>query len=124
MIKRDIRRWAAVAGWLGICAIAVLSLVPGSLRPHTPLPGPLEHMTAYALSGAAFAVARTQMRFRLSMFVGMTAAAFVFEALQILVPGRSAAVSDAIASSSGAALGLLIGAFFSYWFLQESERPV
>ena len=47
MIEADqVRRLAALAGWLGIVVIAVLSLVPGDYRPHTFLPGPAEHVLA------------------------------------------------------------------------------
>ena len=42
---------AMVMGWIGVVAIAVLSLVPGSLRPHTGLPGQMEHALAYGLTG-------------------------------------------------------------------------
>jgi len=34
-------------GWLAVIVIAILSLVPGDIRPHTGAPGALEHLAAY-----------------------------------------------------------------------------
>ena len=47
---------AIVMGWTGFVAIMVLSLVPGSLRPHTGFPGQMEHALAYGLIGALLCV--------------------------------------------------------------------
>jgi hypothetical protein len=46
-------RVAPLAGFAGIAAITILSLVPGSERPHTGLPGHAEHFAAYACTGFA-----------------------------------------------------------------------
>ena len=113
MIEADqVRRLAALAGWLGIVIIAVLSLVPGDYRPHTFLPGPAEHVLAYALTGMALAVGYPQNRHRILWLLGLSAGGAVFEVLQIWDPGRSPSVIDAAACSSGTALGLFFGALF------------
>ena len=52
-------RWA---GWVGVLAIAVLSLVPRSARPHTGAPSQLEHYAAYLLVGFFFALGYSQKR--------------------------------------------------------------
>jgi hypothetical protein len=111
LIKAEqIARISAVAGWLGVLIIAILSLVPGKLRPHTVLPGPLEHTLAYALAGAALAFGYRGMDFRLLCLVGLGAGSVVLEILQASIPGRSPSAVDVVASSSGAALGMLLGA--------------
>jgi hypothetical protein len=42
---------ARAAGFFGVLAIIVLSLVPGAYRPHTGLPGVAEHFIAYYSTG-------------------------------------------------------------------------
>ena len=123
MIEADqVRRLAALAGWLGIVVIAVLSLVPGDYRPHTFLPGPAEHVLAYALTGMALAVGYPQTRPRVLWFLGLSAAGAVFEVLQLWDPGRSPSLIDAAACSSGAALGLFFGALVSRLWSANFER--
>jgi hypothetical protein len=41
------------AGFFGVLAIIVLSLVPGAYRPHTGLPGQAEHFIAYCSTALA-----------------------------------------------------------------------
>jgi hypothetical protein len=72
LIKTEqIGRISAVAGWLAVLIIAILSLVPGNLRPHTVLPGPLEHTLAYALTGAALAFGYRGIDFRFLCLGGL-----------------------------------------------------
>ena len=47
---------ARAAGFFGVLAIIVLSLVPGTYRPHTGLPGVAEHFIAYCSTAFAFAL--------------------------------------------------------------------
>ena len=123
LIKAEqIARISAVAGWLGVLIIAILSLVPGNLRPHTVLPGPLEHTLAYALTGAALAFGYRRMDFRLLCLVGLSAGSVVLEILQASVPGRSPSAVDAVASSSGAALGMLLGAVLWKLFVATQRQ--
>ena len=123
MIEADqVRRLAALAGWLGIVVIAVLSLVPGDYRPHTFLPGHAEHVLAYALTGMALAVGYPQTRPRVLWFLGLSAAGAVFEVLQLWDPGRSPSLIDAAACSSGAALGMFFGALVSRLWSTNFER--
>jgi VanZ family protein len=107
---RFVRRAAAVVGALGVFAIAYASLVPGEMRPHAGLPGPLEHFGAYAVTGFVLAIAYDALRVRVAWWAAMTIAAIGFEYLQNFIPGRGAGAIDAIASSSGLAAGLLAGA--------------
>jgi hypothetical protein len=51
----------------------VLSLAPGSLRPHTGLPGQMEHALAYGLRGAILCVGYGKPRDRLLLWIGLAA---------------------------------------------------
>jgi VanZ family protein len=119
--SRQVQRLAALAGWLGLFVIAVLSLVPGEFRPHTDLPGPAEHILAYALTGTALAVGYPRTWHRILWFLAMSAAGVLFEILQLWIPGRSPSVIDVTACSSGTALGLFFGALFSRLWCANSE---
>ena len=44
--------------WVGYFAIVIVSLVPGSARPHIPgFPGELEHFLAYGATGSTYGLA-------------------------------------------------------------------
>ncbi len=99
--------------WACVVAIAVLSLVPGDTRPHTGLPGRAEHFIAYAGTAFFFALGYRGLHQRILALIGLAIASGAFEVLQSFVPGRSASSLDALASTSGAAFGLLLGAILS-----------
>jgi VanZ family protein len=100
---------ARASGFLGVLAIIVLSLVPGSYRPHTGLPNEAEHFIAYCLTALALAFGFRPVVFRVVLASGLTLLAGTMEVLQHFVPGRHPAIADAIASSLGGLLGLALG---------------
>ena len=100
---------ARAAGFCGVLAIILLSLVPGPDRPHTGLPGEAEHFAAYCLTGLAFAAGVRPLAFRIVLAAGLTLLAGSMEVLQHFVPGRHPAAADAIASSLGALTGIALG---------------
>ena len=107
-----------------LACIALLSLVPGPLRPHTGLPGQKEHFLAYFLTALVLgSKPREQLSYRASVAAALCAYAGVLETLQIWVPGRSAQLIDFAASSGGAIGGVVVSAVF--WGLQTSlaARP-
>lgn len=112
-------RLARIAGWAGIAAITILSLVPGAERPHTGLPGQAEHFAAYACTGFALSIAYIGLRTRLIFWSCLAAASGVFEILQIWIPGRDAKVQDVLCSTLGLTTGLLIGATLAAQILAE-----
>ncbi|QGM46641.1 VanZ family protein [Methylocystis heyeri] len=97
----------------GLCVgvITVLSLLPGDERPHTGMPGQLEHFCAYAGTGFLFGLGfANSRRIRIMIWGGMTAASVAFEGLQFFVPGRSPSLVDALASTLGLSFGLVAAA--------------
>ena len=112
-------RVARVAGWAGIAAITILSLLPGVERPHSGLPGQVEHFAAYACTGIALSLAYLDLRQRLVFWLSLAAASGVFEILQIWIPGRDAKLQDALVSTLGITAGLLIGASLAAQVLAE-----
>jgi hypothetical protein len=103
-------RVARIAGWAGIAAITILSLVPGSERPHTGLPGQAEHFAAYACTGFALSLAYRSLRERLIFWFGFATASGVFEILQIWIPGRRCEIEDVVVSTFGLTTALILGA--------------
>jgi VanZ family protein len=101
---------ARVLAWVCVLVIIVLSLLPGNERPHTGAPGQYEHFIAYAGTGFFFSLAYREFTHRLSIWAMLAVLSGALEALQNFVPGRSPNVLDALASTSGATIGLIAGA--------------
>jgi 4-amino-4-deoxy-L-arabinose transferase-like glycosyltransferase len=100
---------ARAAGFFGVLAIIVLSLVPGTYRPHTGLPGEAEHFIAYFPTAFAFALGFRSRASRVVIALGLTLLAGSMEVLQLWVPGRHPAIIDAVVSSLGGLLGIALG---------------
>ena len=100
---------ARAAGFFGVLAIIVLSLVPGTYRPHTSLPGEAEHFIAYYSTAFAFALGFRSRASRVVIVLGLTLLAGSMEVLQLWVPGRHPAIIDAVVSSLGGLLGIALG---------------
>jgi len=108
--SRPVVRWIRTLAWLCVFAITVLSLLPGEERPHTGLPGRFEHAMAYAGTGFLFWFGYSDPRPRLMIWIGLAITSGVFEALQNFIPGRSASILDALASTLGLTFGFMGGA--------------
>jgi hypothetical protein len=95
------------AGWACVVAIVVLSVVPGNERPHTGMPGQIEHVIAYCgtaiLLGLGYPTAKA--RFGLVAMLALLAAAL--EVIQLWIPGRYSQFIGFAAGSAGACLGML-----------------
>jgi VanZ family protein len=101
--------------WMCVLIILVLSLAPGSLRPHTAASGHVEHFIAYAGTGLMFAAGA---RFRDVIFagIGLSALSGVMELAQLYIPGRTGELPGFLWSSAGAWAGLAAGAIaWSLW---------
>jgi VanZ like family len=96
--------WARGAAWTGILAIVVLSVVPAEERPVTSLGSGFEHLAAFGLVGALFALG---YRFSLIKLCGLaTLFCAGIELLQIPLPTRHARLSDFLADLLSAWLGI------------------
>ena len=96
---------ARIMAWMGILAIIVLSVVPAEDRPGTGAGQLLEHLTAFAIVGGAFAIG---YRFSVMwlMFLAVLFCAGI-ELLQVPLPTRHARVSDFLIDTAGACLAIL-----------------
>ncbi len=95
-----------ILAWLAVAAVAALSLAPASLIPSTHLPGPSEHIAAYALTVLVVALAYPEHAEAAAL--ALLALAIVFEALQALSPGRTPDFGDAAGSAGGILLGYVL----------------
>lgn len=97
-------RIAKGLAWFWAAALLVLSLAPPRYRIVTGAPRDVEHLVAFALAGAFFALAYPGRRLPM-LALGIVLIAAV-EALQIVDPGRHAYFRDFVLN----ALGLCAGA--------------
>jgi VanZ family protein len=110
MVRHDARfaRLSRAIGLACMAAIVVLSLLPGSDRPHTGLPsGQIEHTFAYFGTAVFLALGFRATKGRvaaISLLVGLAA---VLEVIQRLIPARHSQFIDWLASSFGAGTGVL-----------------
>ncbi|CAO4145593.1 VanZ family protein [Methylorubrum extorquens] len=119
----QISRLARLATPIAVLAIAVLSWLPGSQRPHTGASGQVEHAVAYALTAAGIVVGFPQRI--LAIALASIGVAAVLEIGQLWIPGRTSQVIDFLASAGGAIVGLTITYLVcSRWTSQRPHRSV
>jgi VanZ family protein len=107
-MKRFIIAACRVAAWSLAAAIVVLSVVPPTYRPETPLPHDFEHFAIFAAAGWAFGIGYSTSR--QWIMAGLVAFAAAVELLQKAVPGRHARLSDFIVDVAALLVAYLIGA--------------
>lgn len=107
MLQRTIQ----IGSLLTIGLIVTLSLVPGTVRPHTGAPAELEHFIAYLAAGATLAIVFPRWRSR--FLILLSAMAATLEMAQLQIPGRDPRLIGFVASAAGAATGVALGAWFS-----------
>jgi len=93
-----------IAGGLAVIALAVLSLVPGELRPHTGFGNSLEHLAAYAIAGGLLTLGYKRNQ-PFIVILSLSLCAALLEIAQIWVPGRNSTIIHFAASSAGALIG-------------------
>jgi leader peptidase (prepilin peptidase)/N-methyltransferase len=106
---------ARFAGYVGLPAIVILSLVPGGWRPSIGLAKPVEHAIAYSIVAALLTLAA---RARWPQILLLVALAGALEIGQTWIPGRDSNPADFLGSSAGA----LLGFGFSSLALSEMSR--
>lgn len=104
---------ARLAAWLAVLTIIILSVVPGTVRPHVLGNDSAEHFVAYFTAGGLFAIGhqlavgdQRSQRLRSSGILLATCAGFL-EFIQLWIPGRTASISDFGVSTIAAWIGLL-----------------
>ncbi len=95
------------AGFLGIAMIIILSVIPGEFRPDTGFSKIIEHAVAYLLVSAMLTVGGVLPRPALLL----AALSALLEMAQFWIPGRTPALADFFASSTGAFLGTELALF-------------
>lgn len=114
-------RWTPafrLAGHAGLLLIIILSLVPGSARPHTGAGGGIEHWVAYLLVGACYGLGLARRNPAVVAGLALALTAAILEVLQLFVPGRNAEFSGFASSAFGACTGLLAG----FWVMRGLGR--
>jgi VanZ family protein len=103
MLKSPIR----AAGWLGLLAIVVISVVPRRLRPDVLGERHIEHFAAYP--GVAVPLAAGYRGRYQPILIGLlpSACAGVLEIIQLWIDGRSSSVADFVVSSRHAWAGVV-----------------
>jgi VanZ family protein len=116
-----LHKYSNYALWLSLLVIVILSLLPGDARPHTGAPGKFEHFIAYFGAGLFIAARYQALTARLIFWAGTASLSCILEFLQQFVPGRGPNPFDALASSSGLTVGILIGGavITALWSLRE-----
>ncbi len=96
------------AAWLCVLLLAILSLIPGDVQVRSGMPGGIEHAIAYFGTATMFMLGYRGKSWKIAG--GLVLYSAILETLQFLVPGRTPNIADALASSAGAILAIIIWA--------------
>lgn len=97
-----------LSGWAMVALIGILSLVPGTLRPHTGLPNQWEHFGAYFVTASTLALSSSRdLAAAQRVGLGLGIYAGLLEIAQLWVPGRSSSLIDFAAGFLGSVTGCL-----------------
>ena len=116
MFQRILR----LAAWGAVVAIGASTLVPIEWRPRIGAPGHLEQAAAYVVAATLFSLGypRRSLIVIITLFLIYAAS---LEIAQHYVPSRHASVSDWIAKSLGALIGVIVGTFILRLWLRPPE---
>ncbi|HET6604685.1 MAG TPA: VanZ family protein [Xanthomonadaceae bacterium] len=116
------RLWQAV-GALGIATLVIVCVIP---EPPDPLPlasaDKLYHVLGYALLAGWYVQLYERGAGLIQALLALLALGLVLEAVQALLPWRSAEAGDALANAAGVGLGGLLAATPAARWLQHFER--
>ena len=101
-------RILGICGWM---AIAILSVLPGSARPHSGASGFSEHFIAYAAVAFCLWHGLTWQRQKLILLVILVVSSGVLELVQIYIPGRTAELKGLLSAAAGAVFGAIVARF-------------
>jgi VanZ family protein len=97
-------RYVFIAGTI---AVVVFSVLPGQEVPSLGLSDKIEHVVAYALLGLTGGLAFPTPKSTILLLVLLPMLGIALEVVQLLSPGRSSEVKDALANGAGATITLL-----------------
>jgi VanZ family protein len=99
-----------LVAWSCLVALGVLSLLPSASLKRTGFGGHLEHFVAYLLTAGIFYLAhRSRRRHSVMIAIGLAAAAALLEIGQYFSAGRTPALGDWMASTTGVVAGVFFG---------------
>lgn len=101
-------RFARMGAGLSALTIIVLSVVPGTMRPHLLGYDYCEHVIAYFVTGSLFAIGYPRVIQLLSSGVLLALCAGLLEFVQLWIPGRTANVGGFVTGAVGAWTALVI----------------
>ena len=117
----EIQLTARISLAIGVVVVTWLSLTPGEALPDIDIWDKLLHVSAFAAIGLAGSLAFQGWRFGLVVAAGLLALGCILELAQIIIPGRSASIADALANGVGVAFGL-VAAWTANLLLCRYER--
>ena len=100
----------------GTMAVVILSVLPGQEVPSLGISDKIEHTVAYGLLGLTGGLAFPAPKATILLLVLLPMLGVGLELVQLLSPGRSSEVADALANWAGATLGLLSTLVVRYRF--------
>jgi VanZ family protein len=104
-------RLARMGAGLTALTIVVLSVVPGTMRPHLLGNDYFEHFIAYFVTGSLFAIGYPRPIQWLSSGVLLAICAGLLEFVQLWIPGRTASVGGFVTAAVGGWVALVIVVF-------------
>jgi VanZ family protein len=116
-----LRRFMRLAAWLLLSVIVLLSVVPAGARPTTTFPYTVEHVIIFCAVGMLFGAAYLGHERMLS--IGAVAFCATLELTQLVIPGRHARLSDFIADTSAALVGVFLGSALYLVYIIGRPRP-
>ena len=103
-----IRNVARTLFFVGVIAVAWLSLAPQDAVPEIDLWDKLQHFVAYAVLAFCGGFAFSPGRSELAVSILLVAYGCILELAQVYIPGRSGTIEDALADGLGVMIGMAI----------------
>lgn len=117
-----VQRAARLTGWLVVLAAVIMSVVPGDVRPHTGLPGAVEHFAVYLGVCGLLAVGYEERVAASVIALVLSLAAVILELAQIFVPHRFPGLLDVAASAGGTFVGAGLARLFLLLWRRYLDR--
>jgi VanZ family protein len=107
--------WTKAASGVCLLFIVVYSLIPQAERLGTGIPGEIEHVLAYGVTGLLLGLSFRSEKGPLWAAMHLAWIACLLEVLQQWAPGRHPRLSDAVISAAAGVLGAALAAWLRYY---------